>query len=85
MQWSSHWVRVKDGGSQRSDALFWAVRLRLGGVLLTGNFPPLDSLLHGELFTEPLQWVSALELLQFDRRMLVQELVDAKVSSAHSH
>ena len=43
-----------------------------------------NSLLHGDLLVEPLKWVLTLHLLKLYRRVLVQELVNREIASAHS-
>ena len=49
-----------------------------------GNAMALNRLLDRNLFSESLQWIAPLNLLELHRRMLVQELVNAHVATAHT-
>ena len=44
----------------------------------------LNRLLDRNLLSKPLQWIAPLNLLELNRRMLVQELVNAHVATAHT-
>ena len=43
-----------------------------------------DGLLNGDLLTESLDWVLSLELLEFNRCVLIQEFVERKVATANT-
>ena len=54
-----------------------------GGAL--ADLVAVDSLLHGHLLAEPLQRVLPLELLKLCGSVLIEELVDAEVPTAHTN
>ena len=43
-----------------------------------------NSLLNGYLFTESLQWILSLKLLELNRSVLIQEFIDRKETSTNS-
>ena len=47
-----------------------------------GSVSAVQSLLNSDLLTEPFQGISTFELFELNRRVLVEELVDRKVTAS---